>query len=159
MEKPYIVEALLKKVEDEVEAEDVEKKVEGPSDVGTFVVPEEVVAQTLETIEEEEQPASDVVEFVSTCNDLNSISDNILNSSNSPPMTKPSTLTPPQSPKPNKKTQYHQNMTRTYLWVLSLSLPRKRNQMERLKRMLFKRKSTQSHHRILFIPHKRGNGE
>lgn len=66
----------------------MEKKDEGYFNVGTSVVSEEDAASTIKTIEEEDQPASDVVETVNTCNHLNSISDNNLNSPDSPIMTK-----------------------------------------------------------------------
>lgn len=62
---------------------------------------EEVVAKTLETIEEEDQLASYAAETINTSNHLNSIVDNNLNSSNSPIMTKLPIPTPPQSPKPS----------------------------------------------------------
>lgn len=97
MEKPFIAEDLLKQ-------EDVtEKEVGGPSNVGTFVVSEEVARHTLETIEEEDQHALDATEFISTSNHLDSILDNTLNSPNSTLMTKSPTITTPQSPKPSSE--------------------------------------------------------
>lgn len=101
MEKPYIVEDMLKKLKDEVKAEFAEKEAKGLSDIGISDVLEEVVTRTLEAIDEEEELASNAAEFVSTCNHLNPISDNNLNASNSPLMTKSPTPTQPQSPKPS----------------------------------------------------------
>lgn len=101
MEKPFIAKFLHMQVQAQEVAEVGLEEAEDTSDVGTSLGPEEAAAQTLETIEEEEQPASNVAEFVSTCNHLNYISYNILNSSNSPLMTKALTPSTPQSPTPS----------------------------------------------------------
>lgn len=115
IEKPFINKALLKQVEAEVEAKVMKKETYGPSDVGIFVVSKEVVAHTLEANEEEVQHASDAAETVNTCIHLNFISDNNLNSSISPLMTKLPTPTPPQSPKPSldhtPSLQHDQNLS------------------------------------------------
>lgn len=100
MEKPSIAEVLLKQVKAEVVEKDMDKEVKGSSVVDTSDLEKEVVAQTYEANEEEIQPTSIVVNTVNTCIHLNSMSDNILNSSNSPIMTKSTTPTSPQSPKP-----------------------------------------------------------
>lgn len=92
MDKPYIVEALQKKVE-----------VKSPFVVGTFDFLEEVVAQTHETNEKEFLPTSVVAYGVNIGIHLNRILDNNLNSSNSTLVTKSPTQTPPQSPNPLSK--------------------------------------------------------
>lgn len=90
----------MKHIEVEVIVEVVEKEANGPSVVGTSDMEEEGTAQTHEATEEEVQPTLNVADIVNTCIHLNFISNNILNSSKSPLMTKSPTPTPPQSPKP-----------------------------------------------------------
>ncbi|CAI8602002.1 unnamed protein product [Vicia faba] len=72
-------------------------KDEGSSEFGVSLVPKEVTTHALETIVEECQVASNVVEIFLTGNPLNFVSDNVLNSSISPLLTKLATPTPPQS--------------------------------------------------------------
>lgn len=79
------------------------KEAKGTSDIGTSLMPEQTITQDLETIEEEEKPALDATETNHTCNHLNSISDNILNSYMSPLITKSPTPTPPNYPTSSSK--------------------------------------------------------
>lgn len=101
----------------------MEKEVGGPFDVGTSVMSEEVVAQSLEANEREVLPTSDAAITDSTSIHLNSISDNNLNYSNSPIMTKSPTPTPMQSPKPSSKRtpspQHDQNLSMTHITSFS----------------------------------------
>lgn len=107
MAKPFIIEVMLKQVEAEVEVEAMKDAK------GTLVVSEEASTQTLETIEE--QYASNVAKTVNTCNHLNFISYNILNSHNSPLMTKSPTPTPPKSHTPSSEhtpsLKHYQNLS------------------------------------------------
>lgn len=101
MDKPFIIKDLQKQVEDEVVEEGVEDK--GPSGVGTSDMGEEAVAQTHEATKKEVLLTSNVVVTVDICIHLNSILNNILNSSNSSLMTKSPIPIPPQSLKPLSK--------------------------------------------------------
>lgn len=81
-------------------AEAMEKEADGPFDVGTSVVSEETVAQSLKANEEEVLPASVAAVTEKTSIHLNYVSDNNLNYPNSPLLTKSPTLTLHVSPKP-----------------------------------------------------------
>lgn len=100
MYKPSFVEALQKKTEV------LEMEAERPSVVGTSDLAEKVATQSHEIIEKEVLPTSVIVDAVNTSIDLNLISDDDLNSSNSPFMTKYPTPTPPQSPKSLSKNAF-----------------------------------------------------
>ena len=80
MEKPYIVEVLLKQVEVEVVTKIMEKEAKCPSNVGTLDIKEEVVVHTHEAYEEEVQPISYAKVTMKIGTHLNYISYIILNS-------------------------------------------------------------------------------
>lgn len=93
MEHLSIVEVLLKQVEAKVEAEIIPTVY--TSEVGASLVLEKATTQAFGTIIEEEQDALYDVETIHTGNHVSFMSDNILNSSMSPLMTKSPTPTPP----------------------------------------------------------------
>ncbi|CAI8596658.1 unnamed protein product [Vicia faba] len=96
--RPFISDALQKKVEGKTVVEVVLKDVEGILGARVVLVSEKVASHALETIMEEEHVVPEVAKANDTSIPMNLVSDNVLDSSNSPLMRKSPTPTPPQSP-------------------------------------------------------------